>query len=123
VENAVRKLSLHCQARAGTVSVHMALDQPASALDIVVDGKRVAQEDPGKDPHYRWLDYKGVPDEGFDVVFELDPGKAFGLTVISRAMGLPAIQGFNGYPPDVIPGPGQFSNTTMVVKHYAFGSR
>jgi hypothetical protein len=119
VENGVRKLSLHCQAGAGMISVHMALDEKNSARDMVVDGKRAEQE-PGKDAKYQVLDYRGVRAGGFDVRFELDPGKPFGLTVVSRAMGLPEIQGFRGYPPGIIPGPGQYSNTTMVVKHFTF---
>jgi hypothetical protein len=53
-------------------------------------------------------------------MFQLDPAKPFGVNLISHSMGLPALQGFQGYPPGIIPGPGDFSNTTIVVRHNFF---
>jgi len=44
-------------------------------------------------------------------MFLLNPAKPFGADLISRSTGLPAVQEFHGYPPGIIPGPGDFSNT------------
>ena len=119
IDNGVRKLTLHCRAIAGAVSVHMDLDKKDPALNILVDGKLAAQNS-GKKHAYTWLDYQGVTNEGFDVLFELEPAKPFGIDLLSRSMGLPALQGFHGYPPGIIPGPGDNSNTTVVARHYTF---
>jgi hypothetical protein len=119
LENGMRLLTLHCQPTPGAVSVQLDLDKNDTAYNIWVDGK---QADPvsGNRHAYRRLAYRGVTGAGFDVMFRLDPAKTFGVNLISRSMELPALQGFHGYPPGIIPGPGDFSNTTIVVRHNFF---
>ena len=119
LENGVRLLTLHCQPSPGAVSVRLDFDKNDTAYNMWVDGKQTGQVSANRHA-YRWLDYRGVTSAGFDVMFQLDPAKAFGADLISRSMGLPALQGFNGYPPGIIPGPGDFSNTTIVVRHNFF---
>jgi hypothetical protein len=116
LENGLRLLTLHCQPSPEAVSVRLDLDKKDTAYNIWVDGRRA---DPalGKRHAYRWLAYKGVTSAGFDVVFELNPTTPFGVDLTSGSMGLPAVQGFSGYPPGIIPGPGDLSNTTVVGRH------
>jgi Peptidase family M28 len=120
IDNGNRILTLHCHATPGAVSVNMILDEKNPATDIIVNGRKPIAEKPGQKQTFRRLDYQGVTEDGFDVLFLLDPKKPFGLDLISRSMGLPEVQGFNGYPPGIIPGPGTLSNTTRVTKHYVF---
>jgi len=35
-------------------------------------------------------------------------------------IGLPHIQGFNGFPPGTIPGPEEFSNATFILRRFSF---
>jgi len=116
LENGLRLLTLHCQPSAETVSVRLDLDNKDTAYNIWVDGRRA---DPASDKRhaYRWLAYRGVTSAGFDVAFELNPATSFGVDLTSGSMGLPALQGFSGYPPGIIPGPGDLSNTTVVGRH------
>lgn len=116
LENGMRLLTLHCQPTPGAVSVRLDFDKKDTAYNIWVDGKQ-AYPTSGSKAAWRWLAYRGVTGAGFDVVFQLDPGKPFGADLISRSMGLPAIQEFHGYPPGIIPGPGDFSNTIVVARH------
>jgi Peptidase family M28 len=119
LENGVRLLTLHCQPSPGAVSVRLNFDKNDTAYNMWVDGKQAGQVSANRHA-YRWLDYRGVTSAGFDIMFQLDPAKPFGTDLISRSMGLPALQGFHGYPPGIIPGPGDFSNTTIVVRHNFF---
>ena len=119
LENGMRLLTLHCQPSPGAVSARLELDKNDTAYNIWVDGKQAARTS-GNRHAWRWLDYRGVTSAGFDAMFQLDPAKPFGVNLISRSMGLPALQGFQGYPPGIIPGPGDFSNTTIVVRHNFF---
>jgi hypothetical protein len=134
VIDGVRKLLLHCSVFDSAVSAHFDLDSTCPALDIAINGvlpekdsahpaaaPAAAPAGAGDDhKKYRWLDVRGQWPDGFDVLFELDPKTPFRFHALSRIMGLPAIQGFQGFPPDRIPGPGIFSNTTMSSKYYQF---
>jgi hypothetical protein len=119
VKNGVRMLRLHCMVFDSAVSAHFDLDSTCPALDIAVNGVHAAEAGSRK---YRWLDVSGRWPEGFDLLFELDPKIPFRCHAISRIMGLPAIQGFAGFPSNRIPGPGVYSNTTMSSKYYQFAS-
>jgi len=123
--NGVRELHLHCQVYDSAVSAHFDLDSTCPAMDIVVNGLRAENEDGNAGAgyqKYRWLDVCGRWPDGFDLLFRLDPKKPFRCHAISRIMGLPAIQGFQGFPSNEIPGPGVFSNTTMSSKYYQFAA-
>lgn len=141
IVNGVRELHLHCQVYDSAVSAHFDLDSTCPALDIVVNGLRAENEDGHPAAvsgnagagsasgnaragyqKYRWLDVCGRWPDGFDLLFRLDPKKPFRCHAISRIMGLPAIQGFQGFPSNEIPGPGVFSNTTMSSKYYQFAA-
>lgn len=120
-----RELHLHCQAqRDGVISVSMVLDSKDSVNRIVVDGKAIGASSvkkPGSGKSFRYFEYKGLGPDGFDIVFGIDPKSAFELDLFDRSLGLPVIQELNTtYPLGIIPGPGDNSNTTQVVKHYRF---
>jgi hypothetical protein len=132
VTNGVRKLRLHCMVFDSAVSAHFDLDSTCPALDIAVNGVRAENQSDHSvaasvnaqagSPKYRWLDVSGMWPDGFDLLFELNPKIPFRCHAISRIMGLPAIQGFQGFPSNRIPGPGVFSNTTMSSKYYQFAA-
>jgi hypothetical protein len=119
LENGLRFLTLHCQPTPGSVSVRLEFDKNDTAYNVWVDGKQ-ADSTSGNRHAWRWLTYRGVTSSGFDVMLQLDAERSFGANLISRSIGLPALQGFHGYPPGIIPGPGDFSNTTIVVRHNFF---
>ena len=121
VGNGVRKLLLHCMVFDSAASAHFDLDSSCPALHVAINGVR-ALTDSGQQK-YRWVDVSGIWPDGFDILFELDPKTPFKFHAISRIMGLPGIQGFHGYPLEMIPGPGTFSNTTMASKFYTFDAR
>ena len=116
-----RELSLHCTVYDSAAGAHFDLDSTSAAFDIAVNGVRA--EHTGAHPQYRWLDVAGLWPDGFNVSFTLDPGQPFACQVLSRIMGLPAVQGFQGYPLNMIPGPGPFANTTVASKYYVFKPR
>jgi hypothetical protein len=116
-----RELSLHCTVYDSAAGAHFDLDSTSAAFDMAVNGVRA--EHTGAHPRYRWLDAGGLWPDGFDVSFTLDPGQPFACQVLSRIMGLPAVQGFQGYPRNMIPGPGPFANTTVASKYYVFKPR
>jgi hypothetical protein len=116
-----RELLLHCLLYDSAAGAHFDLDSTSSAFDIAVNGVHV--ENAAGHPRYRWLDAAGLWPDGFDVQFTLDPKQPFALSALSRIMGLPAVQGFQGYPLNMIPGPGEFANTTTVSKYYVFKPR
>jgi hypothetical protein len=113
-----RELLLHCTVYDSAAGAHFDLDSASAAFDIAVNG--VHAEHAGAHPPYRWLEAGGLWPNGFDVLFELEPKKPFACQVLSRIMGLPAVQGFQGYPLNMIPGPGPFANTTVASKYYTF---
>ena len=116
-----RELLLHCTVYDSAAGAHFDLDSTSAAFDIAVNGVRA--EHTGAHPQYRWLDVAGLWSDGFDVSFTLDPRQPFACQVLSRIMGLPAVQGFQGYPLNMIPGPGPFANTTVASKYYVFKPR
>jgi hypothetical protein len=115
-----RELTLHCILYDSAAGAHFDLDSTCSAFDIAVNGVHV--ENAAGHPRYRWLDAAGLWPDGFDIQFTLDPRQPFALSALSRIMGLPAVQGFQGYPLNMIPGPGSFANTTVASKYYVFKS-
>ena len=129
VDNGIRKLLLHCTVFDSAASAHFDLDSSCPAFHIAINKVRAVEDSaanaaPGRanggQHKYRWVDVSGIWPEGFDILFELDPKTPFKFHAISRIMGLPGIQGFHGYPLEMIPGPGSISNTTMASKFYKF---
>ncbi len=127
-----RELTLHCVLYDSAAGAHFDLDSNSAAFDIAVNGVAVvrAPEADGRrwadgawHPRYRWLEAAGLWPNGFDVMFTLDTGRPFACQALSRIMGLPAVQGFQGYPLNMIPGPGSFANTTVASKYYVFKPR
>ncbi len=116
-----RELSLHCTLYDSAAGAHFDLDSTSSAFDVAVNG--VYAEGAAGHPRYRWVDVAGLWPDGFDISFVLDPRQSFALSALSRIMGLPAVQGFQGYPLNMIPGPGDFANTTVASKYYVFKPR
>ncbi|GGB00448.1 M20/M25/M40 family metallo-hydrolase [Puia dinghuensis] len=125
IENGRRMLSLHCDAPQGASSIRIVLGEHNPVEEIIVDGRQPFYEatqprNATRDFDWHWLEYRGVGAEGIDLTLQLDPQKKCDLSVISRSLGIPALQGSNGYPPDIIPGPGNYSNTILVVKKFSF---
>ena len=118
IVNGRRQLLVHCLIFDSAVSAHFDLDSTSPASAIAVNGVR--GEDPANHRPLQWLDVRGRWREGFDVLFETDTTHPFTFHALSRIMGLPGIQGFQGYPLEMIPGPGLYSNTTMASKYYSF---
>jgi hypothetical protein len=123
--NGNRELYLHCQPqRDDVISAVMVLDGKDSINRIIVDGKEVAispKKGSNDKNSLHYLVYKGLSPDGFDVMFGINPKSPFELDLFDRSMGLPILQGLNtSYPRGIIPGPGDNSNTTQVIKHYRF---
>ncbi len=116
-----RELTLHCVLYDSAAGAHFDLDSASAAYDIAVNGVHV--EGAAGHPRYRWLEAGGLWRDGFDVMFTLDAHQPFACQVLSRIMGLPGVQGFQGYPLNMIPGPGSFANTTVASKYYVFKSK
>ena len=87
------------------------------AGQIIVDGKENALSESIWNK-YLFLEYAGLDDNGFDVLFEIQPAVPFEILVTDRSIGLPEISGYPLYTPNVIPGPGNNSNTTQVSKRF-----
>jgi hypothetical protein len=120
LEAGVRKLRLHCLSRLGVVSARMLFSEGGLPLVVKVNGKEVAEKDRPK-TGWTTLEYKGLGAEGVDIECWTSPGRPFEFYLLSRSMGLPEIKGTNtSYPADIIPGPGDHSNTTQVAKRYVF---
>jgi len=115
-ENGARMLYLHYQAAPGTNSIHLTFGDDNRPTAIVLDGHPL--EAHTRD--FSWLEYKGIPDEGLDLTVQLQPQKKATISVLSRTIGLPALSGFKGYPRNIIPGPGNYSNATLIVKRFTF---
>lgn len=127
VEKGSRMLYLHYQAAPGTNSVHLNFAANNHPTAIILDGRSLEAPTfngdygtPKRARGFFGLEYKGIPDEGFDLTLQLDPHQKADVTVLSRSIGLPALSGFKGYPRDIIPGPGNYSNETFVVKRFSF---
>jgi hypothetical protein len=88
---------------------------------IVVAGRDPLGDPPAnQDFGYHWLEYFGIPADGFDFTLQLDAKTKLELSTITRFIGLPHIQGFNGFPPGIIPGPEGYSNATFVLRRFSF---
>jgi hypothetical protein len=108
-----RTLFLHFQAQ-GANSVQLRFD---TDIDSLLVAGREPLNSPRQTPGpYRWIEYFGIPDNGVDLVLQLDPKATLKLSTITRFIGLPHIQSFTGFPPGVIPGPEGYSNATFVIK-------
>ena len=103
-----RRLYLHCEPPKGTNSIHLSFDPANPPTAITIDGK--TQKGP-----LGWMDYVNPGPDPFDLIITCEQGKEFNVHLIARSMDLPAAAGFHGYPPDVIPFPGPYANTTMIV--------
>jgi len=115
IQNGQRLLYLHCKPPPGTTSLHFSFNPANPATAITVDGK--TQNGP-----LGWMDVINPTPEpdGFDLIIACPAGKEFNVHLTARTLGLPAAAGFQGYPPDVIPFPGPYANTTMVMDQYVF---
>ena len=113
VANGGQRLYLHCEPPPGTASIHLTFDPANPPTAIAIDGKTF------KGP-LGWMDYINPGPDGFDLLITCPTGKDFNVHLIARSMGLPAAAGFNGYPADVIPFPGPYANTTMIMDTYKF---
>jgi hypothetical protein len=113
----VRRISVHCTAAAGTVSVKLVL---SNGICVGVDGRPAPVSHPARSGPE--LNYIGIPDNGFDAGFELKEaaGGHFEIEAIGRTIGLEGVAGFKGYPENVIPGPGYQSNSVQVARRYSF---
>jgi hypothetical protein len=118
-----RFLSLHIQAQ-GANSVEIRSD--TDIKDILVDGRESLNPGSPKAQAatpYRWFEYFGIPPEGFDLTLQLDRGSKGTLSTITRYIGLPRLQGFDGFPAGIIPGPETYSNASFVIKRIALQNR
>ncbi|HEV3412516.1 MAG TPA: M28 family peptidase [Puia sp.] len=113
IASGYRQLNLHCQASPGTTTIHMSfsIDNPAYSIQVG-DSKSAGP--------LGWFEYEAPPHEGFDLIIACAPGQPFTIDLTARTMGLPAAAGFHGYPPDVIPTPASYANTTMVQRSYVY---
>ena len=114
-----RIVTLHFQARDAN-SVRIRFD--ADVENILVAGREPVDNPMFKRQFsgpYRSFSYEGLPADGFDLTLQLDPNTKLKLSTITRFIGLPSIQPFNGFPPDAIPGPVGYSNATVVIKRGA----
>lgn len=116
--NGRRKLLLHFNAaRENAYSVGIFIKDPAKVKRIAINGKEGADL---KDAGCKYINYIGVTDAGFDVLFEMENNDPLKLLIFNRSIGLPVVPGFNtSYPKDIIAG-GNNSNTIQVCKSYVF---
>jgi hypothetical protein len=119
-----RLISLHIQAAAGANSARVTLDPQGAVSDMILaDSIRLVEPRDNSTtdrayPDY-WLEYKGISDEGFNLQFLLDRKNSLRMNVFARYIGLPEKAGFKGFPAGTIPGPGNYSNVTVVVKKFS----
>jgi hypothetical protein len=120
LENGMRKVYLHCQAREDALSARILFSDSCPVYTIMVDGKEWPRAVDRKS-EYHSFNYKGLAKEGFDLILAISPKSPLDCWLTDRSLGLPEVKGFNtAYPADIIPGPGYNSNTIQVVKHYRF---
>jgi len=121
VEDDVRQLSLHVQSNREAIMMWIVLDNENPATKIKInneDGERInfeTSEGPIKN-----VEFAGLTNDGFDVLFEVTPGMPFEITLIDRSLELPEIMGYSHYPANILPGTGWNSNTTQVKKRFVF---
>lgn len=113
VASGQRLLYLHCEPSRGTTSLHFSFNPANPPSAIAIDGN--TQSGP-----LGWMDFINPDPNGFDLTITCPVGKEFNVHLIARSIGLPAAAGFQGYPPDIIPFPGPYANTTMVMDQYVF---
>jgi hypothetical protein len=113
--NGYRHLFLHCRPAPGNATIHVSFSPDHPADSIYIAGTNYIGP-------LGWFDYDAPPDSGFNLIITCQPGVPFTIDLTGRSMGLPAATGFHGYPPDVIPAPASFANTTMVERSYTYSS-
>jgi len=126
VADGSRTLILQCLPGEGALSVHISFDLINPCRSVSINGRSVtapvATGGPAApaDSAIYWLDNKGVNAQGFEMRLSFAANQPINLDLVSRRMGLPEVNGFSGYPTGIIPGPGPYSNTTMVTRHYKY---
>jgi Peptidase family M28 len=115
VINNLRQLSMHIHSprKANSVSLIIASQNPVS--NLIINGK---VEQVVTQP-ITYLNYVGLPEQGFDITFDVKPGTPFKFTLIDRSIGLPCFENYSIFAANVIPGPGSNNNTTQVRKTYS----
>ncbi|HEY4111072.1 M20/M25/M40 family metallo-hydrolase [Puia sp.] len=121
--NGQRLLTLHYEAP-GANSVRLTFGSDNRPVDIVFEKDIHSNTPPDNNRQmgYYWLDYKGIPEEGVDFQLRVNARSPFSVDALSRSIGLPVLAGFQGYPPGIIPGPGNYSNVTLVAKRFIFAA-
>jgi len=123
LEDNVRKLYLHCRSAREAISMWIFIDNKNPAMSIKINNQeetRMHVESSQMDTKYTRVDFYGLTNDGFDVLFEVTPGIPFEITLIDRSMGLPEIMGYSHYPANIVPGVDWNSNTTQVKKRFVF---
>ncbi|HEV2482616.1 MAG TPA: hypothetical protein VGS79_23285, partial [Puia sp.] len=107
------RYDINCQPPPGARSIHLSFDPYHLPTAIRIDGKDY------KGPIGR-LDYVNPGNQEFELLITVPRGTKLHIVATSSSLGLPTAAGFKGYPPDVIPFPGPYANTTMVQRTYDF---
>lgn len=110
-QEGLRVVSVHVQSRREASLLRLQTMTVPSLASFEVDGRAVSLTSGGLQ-----MTYHGLPREGIDLRFFLEPGKSLDLMVLELSWGLPDLPGVMPLPPEVIPDTGWFSRAT-VVKH------
>jgi hypothetical protein len=121
VADGSRTLTLQCLPGEGALSVHISFDMTNPCRSVIINGRSVTSGAAASaDTAFYWLDNKGTTPKEFELTLSFHANQSINLDLVSRKMGLPEVNGFSGYPAGIIPGPGTYSNTTMVTRHYKY---
>lgn len=120
-ENGLRKVTVHfTPTRENAYSLMVFMTDAKRVKSISIDGKKRTQVE---NKVFKCINYIGVTEAGFDIIFEVEQNQPLELLVCDRSIGLPAAPGFNtNYPKDIVAGQGSNSNTTQVSKTYFFNT-
>jgi hypothetical protein len=121
IENNVRKLTIHCQSMRQAISMGLEMEESNLPSDMVLQGPAGGTGNKAiTKGSYRRVNYFGLDNAGFDVMFEIKPDVPFTVTLTDRTMGLPELKEFRDYPDHIIPATDWRANTIQIVKKYVF---
>jgi hypothetical protein len=112
-----RNLSFRVLSPRGANSITLSIQSGGTITGLAVDGKGISLNESGS---LYTLHYYGLSPEGFGIDLTTTKGSAITITATDRSLGLPALEGANAYPSNIIPGEGRSSNTTQVKKRFEF---
>ena len=120
IENGVRTLQLRVVSPRQATVMSIYLDSEAQVVGSSVNGKQITSS---KSPHNGWnLRYYAIPQEGAEIGLQIKSIEPIKLRLVDQTYGLPAAleTTWQARPPDVIPAPLPYNDSTFVSKSFTF---